>query len=350
MGRPGVDFIRSQKGVELKCRSPTLSDDSGKHSAPSVHSETLSHGIALSYGAGTRDIAVTVVELRKNKGEPLGIVLATEDLEEDDYSSSLHSIVPPFCNEIAETMENFEFNTLTFLYKPENELLQLDQLHTLASDLIISISPADGIEIEQKTRGQSSNNLWFDLQAGRITASKFKAVCKTDLNKPSLSLLRSICYPKNYSFPTRATKYGCSHEKDAIQSYRERVLGNFRKSKKFYLKKNEDGSVELRKDRQYFFQIQLKLALTERMYYDFVVWSKQDVYYERIEADVQFWSSNKPYAEKYFHKIILPELLGKIFTKRDEILDIVGAESKPCISKLLSFQERLKTPFFFCEV
>ncbi|GLV41714.1 hypothetical protein CBL_20467 [Carabus blaptoides fortunei] len=75
---PGVDFIRSQEGVKLKCRSPTLSEDSGKHSDPSVHSETLSHGIALSYGAGTRDTAVTVVELRKNKGEPLGIVLATD--------------------------------------------------------------------------------------------------------------------------------------------------------------------------------------------------------------------------------------------------------------------------------
>ncbi|GLV43867.1 hypothetical protein CBL_11553 [Carabus blaptoides fortunei] len=273
-------------------------------------------------------------------------------------------------------MENFEFNTLTSLYKPENELLQLDQLHTLASDLIISISPADCIEIEQKTRGQSSNNLWFDLRAGRITASKFKAVCKTDLNKPSLSLLRSICYPKNYSFATRATKYGCSHEKDAIQSYRERMMGthqNFaikevglvlnpqhpyfgaspdslircdccgqgclevkcpycanevgiqetlEKSKKFYLKKIEDGTVELRKDHQYFFQIQMQLALTERMYCDFVVWSKQDIYYERIEADVQFWLTNKPYADKYFHKIILPELLGKIFTKRDEILDM----------------------------
>ncbi|GLV42893.1 Glutamate receptor interacting protein [Carabus blaptoides fortunei] len=71
-GKPKIMHVN-----QLKCRSPTLSDDSGKHSAPSVHSETLSHGIALSYGAGTRDTAVTVVELRKNKGEPLGIVLAT---------------------------------------------------------------------------------------------------------------------------------------------------------------------------------------------------------------------------------------------------------------------------------
>ena len=49
--------------------------------------------------------------------------------------------------------------------------------------------------VEEATRGQANNNLWFNLRTGRITASIMKSACRTDINKPSLALLKSICHP-----------------------------------------------------------------------------------------------------------------------------------------------------------
>ena len=42
----------------------------------------------------------------------------------------------------------------------------------------------------------------------------------TDPHKPSLSLLTSTCYPEACQFSSAATKYGCQHEKDAVEAYK----------------------------------------------------------------------------------------------------------------------------------
>lgn len=59
----------------MKCRSPTLSEDSGKHSAPSVHSDHVT--TSLSNHSSIKQASLAVVEIRKNKGECLGVVFAT---------------------------------------------------------------------------------------------------------------------------------------------------------------------------------------------------------------------------------------------------------------------------------
>ena len=69
------------------------------------------------------------------------------------------------------------------------------------------------------TADQSKSKLWFKYWAGRITASRFRQVIHTSPDKPSLSLLNSICYPDIYRFCNDATKWGCSHETDALQAY-----------------------------------------------------------------------------------------------------------------------------------
>ena len=74
-------------------------------------------------------------------------------------------------------------------------------------------------EIEKHTRAQHGCDLWFKHRAGRITASKMKAACHTDPASPSVSLIKQICYPKQSSFSTSATKWGCDHEDMARQLY-----------------------------------------------------------------------------------------------------------------------------------
>ncbi len=60
------------------------------------------------------------------------------------------------------------------------------------------------------------------MRAGRITASRFKAVCHTDPSNPSKSLNMSICHPELYRFKNAATRYGCEHEEIAKKMYTTR--------------------------------------------------------------------------------------------------------------------------------
>ena len=66
--------------------------------------------------------------------------------------------------------------------------------------------------------------MWHDQPAGRITASILKAACHTDPGQPSLSLIKAICYPHSVKFSTSATKWGCEHEKAALQEYEKFMI------------------------------------------------------------------------------------------------------------------------------
>lgn len=78
-------------------------------------------------------------------------------------------------------------------------------------------------EIEAKTKMQSKSNEWFDYRTGRITASMFKLLCRTRLDKPAISIINKVCYPRKFKFTTKATLYGCSHEKDALKDYKQHM-------------------------------------------------------------------------------------------------------------------------------
>jgi len=73
--------------------------------------------------------------------------------------------------------------------------------------------------VEEATRDQTKSKLWFKYRAGRITASRMKAVCRTNADKPSQSLIKTICYPEAFSFTSKATSWGCQHEKQARDLY-----------------------------------------------------------------------------------------------------------------------------------
>ena len=77
--------------------------------------------------------------------------------------------------------------------------------------------------VEQETRNQSKNLLWFKFRAGRITASLMKRVSKTDPNKPSQSHVKQISYPELVKFTSKATQWGCSHENVALNFYTSKM-------------------------------------------------------------------------------------------------------------------------------
>ena len=62
----------------------------------------------------------------------------------------------------------------------------------------------------KETKGQANNNLCFWLQAGQMTASNIKNICKTNSDMSLVSLLKEICY--RIKVRSRATDWGCEHE------------------------------------------------------------------------------------------------------------------------------------------
>jgi len=73
--------------------------------------------------------------------------------------------------------------------------------------------------IELETRLQTKSKLWFKYRAGRVTASRMKAVCQTDITNPSQSLIKSICYQEAFSFTSKQTEWGCKYEKHTEEKY-----------------------------------------------------------------------------------------------------------------------------------
>ena len=109
---------------------------------------------------------------------------------------------------------------LTDLYDSSHLTRSYFDLLALASTTVVSTSDEQCKAVERNTREQSKSNLWFRMRAGRIAASKFKAVCHTDPASPSLSLVISICHPDTVRFKTAATKWRCQHEQDALKEYK----------------------------------------------------------------------------------------------------------------------------------
>ena len=99
---------------------------------------------------------------------------------------------------------------LNGLYSPENEELTYTELLRICEGIDITISNADVINVEKATREQSKSAAWFNQRAGRVTASRMKAVCSTDPAYPSQCLIMQICYPQQTKFTSTATTWDAS--------------------------------------------------------------------------------------------------------------------------------------------
>ena len=81
------------------------------------------------------------------------------------------------------------------------------------------ISHEDLLKIEKATRRQASNPNWFKFKKGRITASNTGPMMKMRSLTSNKSVRNQICYPADTKFSTKATRYGCDHENDAVALY-----------------------------------------------------------------------------------------------------------------------------------
>ena len=139
------------------------------------------------------------------------------------YKPCVLSLLLPYCDSYipneSEEAAPLDIPGLSSLYKPENEELTYKELLDVCEDVVFDLTTEQISEIERHTRAQHGCDLWFQHRAGRISTSKMKAVCHTDPASPSVSLMKQICYPKQCSFSTSATRWGCDHEDTAHQLY-----------------------------------------------------------------------------------------------------------------------------------
>ena len=280
------------------------------------------------------------------------------------------SVIKPYSDKFVHSSDHLP-QLLHGIFLPDNLEKNYTELLTLAENYPQKeVTPAMVDHLDRITRDQSKSKHWFQYRAGRITASRFKQVLHTDPHQPSMSLLNSVCYPEIYKFSTQATSWGCEHEKDALLAYKAQIsplhtdckvsscgffvsteypfLGaspdalvqcmccgegaveikcplcagekSLREAvdgaRNFCLEELPGGKLQLRRDHGYYFQCQMQIYVTRRLFCDFVVWTPREIHIERITLDEQLIETAIPTAKKFWRLCVLPELLGKWYTRQ----------------------------------
>ena len=243
----------------------------------------------------------------------------------------------------------------------------LDTVAAFKSSLKISEDQAR--HIEQNTREQRNSVLWHSIRRYRITASFFGSVLSRRPNTPPDSLVLRIIQPK--SFSTRATAYGIEKEQIAISEYityqRSRGHSDISVSPSGFLVStthpflgaSPDGAVfdpsntmqpfgflevkcpysarmitptdacatsgfcctadpitgqlKLKENHAYFAQIQGQMAIGQRPWCDFVIYTTKGISVQRIEYNEKFWEEDLlPKLSNFYDNCVAPEIVSPV--------------------------------------
>ena len=300
------------------------------------------------------------------------------------------SIITPYSKDYAPKLLKEDYpKILTELY----DLNAVDQNYTellkTCESIKIEITKEQAVTVEHATKAQSNDKAWFRFRAGRITASKMHNVCHTDVALPSQSLIKGICYPESYRFSSKATDWGCQHEKVARNLYetsmievhqdfkvhnsglhisldhpfigaspdgyvscvccgegcleikcphcnKDQFIFEAAENKKFCIEKN-GSEYRLSHKHPYCYQVQTQLNVCKKDYCDFYVWTEKDYHIERIYPDTEFWSTCVEKSSQFFRLCLLPELVGKFYSRNASIIKSISTcdaqEMKYCYCK-----------------
>ena len=249
---------------------------------------------------------------------------------------------------------------LTTLYDRKCKGLNKSQLFNACQSAFeaITITTEEAIYLEQSTRLQAQSSVWFEHRKGRLTASKFGQISRTNPTCPSLSLLKDVMqYSQSLSLQHPSLKWGVDHEDTARQQYIEllqqqhelfeyHAVGLTVDPEYPYLGASPDGAVsctycgaglletkcpykhrdehphhnisdsnfclhrvaeavQLKTTHNYYLQIQGQMAICKRDYCDFVCWTVKGMHVERIAFDASVFNE----FAHFFQSMVLPELL-----------------------------------------
>jgi len=226
--------------------------------------------------------------------------------------------------------------------------------------------------IECETRQQQNSPLWYEVRRYRITASMFGIILRRRPDTPPDSLVLKILQSKQ--FRSAATEWGIQQESFAIQEYIRHQQGHghpeltvapcgFHISKSHpYLGATPDGAVcdpsnldrpfaflevkcphahrnntpeeasltsgfccslelssdgtqrlILRRNHIYYAQVQGQMAVGDRPWCDFVVYTTKGISVQRIEFDKDYWEKTLlPKLIEFYNNILGPEIASPV--------------------------------------
>ena len=226
-------------------------------------------------------------------------------------------------------------------------------------------------ELERQTKDQHNSSVWFSARRFRLTASMFGRIFRMLPKTHPDSLVKQLLHPKDFS--TKATEWGNTYEPVALEKYCEHqakcghndiitskagfvvceqhpFLGASPDSYVFdpssviqfglveikcpykyrertpevasqetdfccRLHPQSDGTntVELKRTHAYYCQVQGQLAITERKWCDFVVFTKKEISVERIQYDSDFWENELlPKLTSFYDNCLCPSIVSPI--------------------------------------
>ncbi|CAG9770188.1 unnamed protein product [Ceutorhynchus assimilis] len=237
--------------------------------------------------------------------------------------------------------------------KAETTILPLDydeKMKTFLQELEKDI----GV-VEVLTQDQRNAELWFQERKKRLTASNFGRIIKlrdtTNREKVVNNLLFST-FKGNF-----ATKYGQDNEPNAIKDF-EQMTGKIVKKSGLIIHKDhpflaaspdglivkenalvevkcpykaqnstieeavnkgeityvtyEDGKLTLKRQHEYYYQVQGQLHVTGKTHCYFVVWTPKGLAFEMIQSDDDCWDRMFDKLEKFYFDHMLPEILRNV--------------------------------------
>ncbi|KAM3619822.1 uncharacterized protein V6R79_014096 [Siganus canaliculatus] len=101
------------------------------------------------------------------------------------------------------------------------------------------------------------------------------------------------------------------------------------KDPSFCLRIEEDGTMTLKTDHKYMYQVQAQMHVARVSYCDFMVWTLQDIFIQRIKYDPVFFHNAYLKVYELIKTGILPELLGKWYTAPHHISTDTAATVQP---------------------
>ena len=275
--------------------------------------------------------------LQKLKGEQLCVSLLFDSQYGSEVSSSPSSHSIPHVSSLKDTIKKFK-DTL-------------------------NVTSERSREIERGTREQRNSQLWFSVRRYRITSSLFGAVLSHKADTPPDSLVLRIIQPKTLSTP------GVENEKHAVNEYKKyqqslknkdlivtpsgiiinpeyNFLGtspdgavydpsNSQEpfgflevkcpytsrdvtpieacNKSRFHSKASDGKLILKESHIYYAQVQGQMALGERPWCDFVVYTMKGISVQRIPFDPAYWRNKLlPKLNSFYNNCVAPELVSPV--------------------------------------
>ncbi len=248
--------------------------------------------------------------------------------------------------------------------QPEVSETELKHLCTeYKRDLTICQEEIQRIEEDTRQQSEDPSGLWLKLRRCRLTASNFGKVCKRRPTTPVTSTVKTLLYTSS-SLSAPSLRWGRENEETARKAYakfmQETGHPNLRTlragfmihpkqgwlgcspdnwvvdpdaedpngvaeykcpysarditpqeactSLKGFFCELKNGKPTLKKNHNYYYQVQGTMGITKREWCNFVVWTPKGLSIERIAFDRQLWESMTQKLEKFFDSAILPEL------------------------------------------